>query len=200
MNRILATRTSLLLLAGWLAVVALGCVGGSGSSGFDLAPSLEDAHIADVLASRECREINGVAFCPTDESPLPLPPATFPNPAEGDVRLDTGLAGIDSLSCAAPPCQLQLSLTAAGLPPDAVVQVALRDPAVLGMWRIEDAVHIAADRALTAAVDVQPGGTAIQAAVLVYVGVEPLAAGEIAVLSDSGAALIFVSAPIPLVP
>lgn len=201
MNRNFAARSSLLLLLfAWSCLVAAGCAGGSGSSGFDLSPSLEGAHIHDVLDERECQELNGVAICPTDQSPLALPPATLPDPAESDVRLDTGLAGIDVLACPAAPCQVQLQLAAAGLPPGSILQVAVRDASSLGPWRLEPAVALATDRVLSSAIDVPDGVTSIQAAVLVYVGVEPLAAGELDLLSASGAALVFVSAPLSVTP
>jgi hypothetical protein len=55
---------------------ALGCAGGSGSSGFDIAEGLA---IERVTESGECEEFDGLLICPADAVPLPAETAT-PSP------------------------------------------------------------------------------------------------------------------------
>lgn len=50
------------------ALFALGCAGGSGSSGFDIAESLV---IERVTAGGECEEFDGLLICPADAAPVP---------------------------------------------------------------------------------------------------------------------------------
>ena len=63
----LSQTTSTLLI-----LFALGCAGGSGSSGFDLSESLIVQRVADT---QECEEINGLLICPAGES-TPLASST----------------------------------------------------------------------------------------------------------------------------
>ncbi len=65
-----------LIVAG---VVAAGCVGGSGSSGFDI---LESAALQRVNDNRKCEEFDGLIICPADAIGVdgPTPVATEPAP------------------------------------------------------------------------------------------------------------------------
>jgi len=91
----LRTRSGNRLLsmaAAWvaIAVCAFGCVGGSGSSGFDLA---ESSVIQRVGQGQECEEFDGLIICPADATrgsaatpthsvPPTAPPAATPSATE----------------------------------------------------------------------------------------------------------------------
>lgn len=62
----------------WLVAVALvgtltGCLGGSGSSGFDIT---EDAAIQQVIDTQECQDFEGLRICPADSGAAVDPSAT----------------------------------------------------------------------------------------------------------------------------
>lgn len=203
MNRIAAARPSSLLLTLMLvAALFSGCAGGSGSSGFDLSPSLEDGRIDHVLEGGQCEQLGDAVLCPSDAEPLPLPvpTATLPDPGNTVVRMETVLAGIDSLSCAEPPCRLELALSSSGLPSHAILQVATRNPSILGMWHLLPALPPPYESNLIVEVSVPEGAGELQTAVLVYLTAAPLAEGDIALLGESGASLIFVSSPVSVLP
>lgn len=61
-------RRYLWLSACVLAWTLTGCLGGSGSSGFDIT---ENVAIEDVLDTRECKEFEGLMICPADTAPTP---------------------------------------------------------------------------------------------------------------------------------
>ncbi len=62
----LARATTRATLAAALIALALGCAGGSGSSGFDLAESLIVQRVAD---RQECEELDGLTICPAAVAP-----------------------------------------------------------------------------------------------------------------------------------
>ncbi len=200
MNRIAAARPSFLATLALVAALLSGCAGGSGSSGFDLSPSLEDGHIDLVLEGRQCRQLGDAVLCPSDAEPLPVPTATLPDPGGAEVRMETGLAGIDSLSCAEPPCRLELELSSSGLPSHALLQVAVRNPAIAGMWHVSSALPPPYEPNMVVEVSVPAGASELQMAVLVYLTAAPLAEGDVALLGESGASLIFVSSPVSILP
>jgi len=67
------------MAAAWFAVTvcAFGCVGGSGSSGFDLA---ESSVIQRVGQGQECEEFDGLVICPADATRGAAPTPTQPAP------------------------------------------------------------------------------------------------------------------------
>lgn len=203
MNRIAAARPSSLLLAlSLVAALCSGCAGGSGSSGFDMRPSLEDGQIDHVLEGGQCEPFGDAVLCPSDAEalPLPVPTATLPDPGNTVVRMETGLAGIDSLACVEPPCRIELQLSSSGLPSHAILQVATRNPSTPGMWHLSPALTPPYESNLIVEVSVPDGAAELQTAVLVYLTAVPLAEGDVALLADSGASLIFVSSPVSVLP
>jgi hypothetical protein len=81
----------------WLMAVALmgmlaGCLGGSGSSGFDIT---ENVAIQEAIDTQECQEFEGLVICPAEPrspgvpSPTPTPTRTPPAASMTPPVLDT---------------------------------------------------------------------------------------------------------------
>lgn len=177
-----------------LLIALLGGCGGSGSSGFDLAPQAEDANIDRALQEKRCIAEGELAICPADQTlVVPNPPGSHPL---GDpVQLDVASAPIDIRGCSsATVCTLEIRFSASGIPAGATYQPAARRSDDRG-WTLGAAIQpqSPSEDEVRTSIDVAPQDIEQQLAVLIYLDGEAAAAGEIATLYQSGADLAFIT-------
>ena len=188
-----------------LLAVLLAACGGSGSSGFDVAPGGFEATLID-RAITENRCVDGaddLLICP---SGVPVPDPQDPMlPGPDELRVDAGFAG--EVACTSEVCTVSLGVTIEGLPAGSEVRVASRS-AGTDVWRIGEPLAVSSSgggNGVETPVVGSAGGEAmagdeVQVAVLVFV--PPLAPvpAEVAELSETGARYAFVLAPVALTP
>ena len=190
----------------FLTLVLAAC-GGSGSSGFDVAPGAFEAMLIDhAIAEQRCVEgDDGLLICPSGV-PAPGPDGGMHTPAPGDVRVDAGFASeVDCLAGEA--CTLPVAISTAGLPEGAQLRVAVRASSA-HVWQVGEPIEVQSSMdgdvvvtpvAVELTGDASRGET-VQVAVLVFV--PPLGAvpSEVHELRETGASYAFVLAPVPLTP
>lgn len=182
-----------------LAVTVAACAGGSGSSGFDISPDLENALISQSLQQQECvQEAGALTICPVAGGTATVPP-DGPFPPEG-IAFDIPFGGTDRLTCIAVadegPCAATVSFTSLGFPDDAAFRVALRSVQPPGEWVIGGPPAVEQGPAgprLSASVEFPTDSARTQLAVLVFLELHPPSGGMIATLTASGADVAFVT-------
>lgn len=185
--------------------VLLAACGGSGSSGFDVAPGLEATLIGRAIAENRCVEGDGLLICPSGV-PAPGPDNGMNVPGPSEVRVEAGLAGEVDCSTGS-TCTLPVTVSTDGLPEGAQIRIAVR-ASDADVWQVGEPIEVQSssggDGTVTP-VDVElagesaPGSEA-QAAVLVFlppIGVVPTQVQE---LRETGASYAFVVAPFSLSP
>lgn len=198
MGRTMRARRLVLFLTALLAAC-----GGSGSSGFDVAPGLEAPLIERAIAENRCVEGDGLLICPSGVA-APDGGMNTPDPSGPGVEADFAFA----VECnPGAVCTLSLDLTTASLPPGSEVRVAVRTTDG-DVWHVGDPIELApatdGDAAVTPVSVELPGVTTpegeVQVAVLVFV--PPLGAvpSEVQELRETGASYAFVVAPFSLTP
>lgn len=186
-------RPTLTLLANLiLAAVLAGC-GGSGSSGFDVSPLVEESVIAGAIDSGECGEHLALTICPAVDSTGAVPghPGPIAAPERGIV-LD--LPATDSLDCqggADGQCAFTLFFQSNGLPEELSYRVAVRSLASGAGWLVGEDV-VAPTDAARISVSLPAGATTVQIALLAYLE-DAGVAGEVTALAETGAAFAFVT-------
>lgn len=185
-----------------VSVLLAGCLGGSGSSGFDISPSAERALIERTIDEARCFEFGSTVLCPTDESDLLIPvPGNIPAPPIEGVSLATGVARDTGFPCSQvtqAKCIIRIALTAVGLPEGSWLQVVWRQDGDSGPWRIRQGEPLQSDGRTEITVELPVECTSVQVAALVYTDGQVLAGGHIATLSDAAAEISFVMAPLPV--
>ena len=185
------------------ALLLSGCLGGSGSSGFDIAPLAEDAFILQALEEGRCVDAEGLTICPTDTPELMLPDVPgVPGSAPPPVGLETSL-GDGSVRCAVDAvtpgqCSVVIELDATGLPEGAASVVAVRSVGPNGDWDLGAATPLG-DGGFAAQLLAPADGVQLQVAILVYFQGDAAAPGRVATLSEAGADLAFVSPAVAIV-
>ena len=205
----------------WLPValcclVLVGCAGGSGSSGFDIAAA-ENRAIATALADATCVVERGLTICasgsgeasgtPTATPPTTAPGATAtvtppgqvasptptatagPSQPEVDVALDPADVAACASADSANPCSVRLVFVPMAVPAGSAYRAAVRQRDPDGPWRI---MTVTANEVV---IDVEPDVMTLQSAILVYPSDPGPVPVEVAVLSDSGADFAFVTPP-----
>lgn len=192
-----------IVLALVLSIFCLACVGGSGSSGFDISPSAENESINAALVSRECVPGEELTICPANETALDVP-ATGMTPGPEDVDVSTIVDPVGAAQCGAGGeqlCHIAVTVTVSGLPSGSAYQVAGRSATPLTSWVIDgEATMLSGDGATSfnATVVVPATSLSLQAAVLVFVDRSGTAAGEIRTLTETGASFAFVTTPVTI--
>jgi hypothetical protein len=187
------------------ASALLAACGGSGSSGFDVAPGFEAPLIRRAIDEHRCVEGDDDLLICASGVPVPDPVGGMPSPSPRELRVDAGLVG--EVDCGQSACMLSVGVTIAGLPAGAEVRLAVRSTG-------EDAWHVGQPLALSSAIDGGPTvalapvgaelvggsqpGDEVQVAVLIFVPPLGDVPGEVAALRDSGARYAFVLAPVAL--
>lgn len=181
--------------------IALAACGGSGSSGFDVAPGLEATLIERAIAENRCLEEDELVICPSGVAP---DGGVTPDPSGPRVEADFQLA----VECdPGDVCTLSLGITTESLPPGSEVRVAVRASGA-DVWHVGDPVEIApasdGDVAVTPVSVELPGVTQpnreVQVAVLVFVPPLGPVPAEVQELRETGASYAFVVAPFSLSP
>jgi hypothetical protein len=195
----LRTTICVWLLAAALMLVA--CTGGSGSSGFDISASAENAAITAALQDEQCVASGRLTICPADASEPLRPPGA--EPTAESVGVDTGLAFQDALRCTSVavdgPCSFEVFLSVTGFPSEAAMQLAWRGPEAGAAWRLgSDAERLNAlgpsvEVVLDAAADVE-----LEVAVLIFLDGAGAAPGTVRTLAEAGADFAFVTPKVPL--
>lgn len=189
-----------------LLTVLLAACGGSGSSGFDVAPGLEAPLIERAIAEQRCVEGDGGLSICASGVPVPNPDGGMHTPGPGELRVDASFAG--EVDCGPTGgCATSLEVAIAGLPVGAEVRIAARS-AGASFWRVGEPIEVqssAGGGAVVAPVgselvgDAAPGDE-VQIAVLVFVPPLGDVPAEVAELRETGARYAFVLAPVPLTP
>jgi hypothetical protein len=195
----LRTTTCVWLLAAALMLAA--CTGGSGSSGFDISPSAENAAITAALQDEQCVAGGSLTICPADATEPLRPPGA--EPTAESVGVDTGLAFQDALRCTSVAvngaCSLEVFLSVTGFPPAAAAQLAWRGTEPGAAWRLSaDAMRLSAlgpsiEFVLDAATDAE-----VEVAVLIFLDGAVAAPGTVRTLAEAGADFAFVTPKVPL--
>lgn len=197
-------RTRRLSLLFVLTTLLAAC-GGSGSSGFDVAPGLEAPLIERAIAENRCVEGDGLLICPSGV-PAPGPDGGMNVPGPSEVRVEAGFAG--EVDCdASSSCTLPVTVSTETLPPGAQLRVAVRstDPDV---WQVGEPIEVEpsneGDVVVTPvevgiAGDPAPGGEA-QVAVLVFLPPLGPVPAQVMELRETGASYAFVLPPLALTP
>jgi len=186
-------RPTLTLLANLiLAAILAGC-GGSGSSGFDVSPLVEESVIAAAIDSGECGEHLALTICPAVDSTGAVPghPGPIAAPERGVVF---EVPATDSLDCQANAngeCAFTLFFQSNGLPEELSYRVAVRSLASDGRWIVGEGV-VAPGHPAQISVSLPAGATTVQIALLAYLGNDGVS-GEVAALAETGAAFAFVT-------
>ncbi|MFN8644521.1 MAG: hypothetical protein U0802_23730 [Candidatus Binatia bacterium] len=209
------------MLASALALTCLaGCVGGSGSSGFDLAAA-ENAAIDRVLDGGACVAERGLTICASGmaASPAPSPTSTPPlaqTPTAGPDGTPTTTPATRSPTPTATLAPAQPAVDVAVDPADvaACAELDASNPCTVGVLIVPMAVpggaayrvavrtrlpdgpwRILVVSELEVAIEVAPGVDTLQTAILVYDRDPGPVPAVIRVLADSGADFAFVTAP-----
>jgi len=185
----------------WLLTLLLGlaaCSGGSGSSGFDAAPS-ENAAITLALQEQRCVDSPTLTVCPTNVT------STQGNPHQ-PVEVRTSIDQQASLACASTalgvPCNFTVPFSPEGFPPDTTFRVAVRRTDPLGPWVLAapplpdgapDAAGLEVPVALPSSTDAPAAGAHVQVAVLVFAEPPQALPTTVPELSDTGADSAFVT-------
>lgn len=197
----MSPKRTLVSLASLLAVTLAACLGGSGSSGFDVTAAFENERIDQAVSSRECVSLEGTLVCPTDRETGAAPgtPDALPN-------VDSGFGEGSSPACVpagADTCTLPVSFAPTGLPADAVYAVAVRGVAPPGGWLLiaaED-VYIRPGPVIEAVVPLPAETQVAQVALLAFLdGDRAPRSGPLDTLTGTGAADIFVTQPFSVAP
>lgn len=187
-----------------LAACLAGCLGGSGSSGFDISPLAESRFIDAALADRQCVDANGLPICPTDTGELVLPGSLDqPVPGAQAPEAATGFGDGASACRAGDPeaasCRLDVQVDVSGVPSGSVVVVAWRSAEPQAVWTLGAGVDPAAGATLVPAF--LPDGIArVQVALLVYFAGDAAVAGTVTTLAEAEPDLVFVSVPFDVTP
>lgn len=190
----------------FLTVVLAAC-GGSGSSGFDVAPGGAEAPLIErAIAENRCVEGGGgLLICPSGV-PAPGPDGGMNTPGPSDVRVAAGFAG--EVDCGpGTGCTLPVAVSTEGLPDGARLRIAVRSSGA-DVWQVGEPIEVqpssGGDVVMTP-VEVEltgesSPGEAVQLAVLVFL--PPLGAvpSEVRELRETGASYAFVLAPVALTP
>lgn len=184
-------RTIALLLITILA----GCAGGSGSSGFDISPSVENAAIDMALASGHCVTENETIYCPAIEGSPTIPPTPVHDPAVNGAYVQIGRGEVDITSCDNRGiCTLDVTLRLENLPSGSVYQIAVRSADPTHGWLLAPVAPApSVDSTAREAVSVSADEARAQVAVLVYFDGVGSAVGEVATLAETGADAIFLT-------
>jgi len=190
-------------MLGWFAAA---CAGGSGSSGFDISPSAERAAIAEALGQSRCVESATLTVCPADEIP-----GDIPSDLPGGTRIDTGVAGSETLPCLASDattgCDLTVPFAPQGFPASAEFRIAVRGANDGGQWTISAEPQrdgTTSNPSFDAAVTVGPAPgepsppADVQLAVLVFLEPPTTVPATVGLLADSGADFAFVTPQVTL--
>jgi hypothetical protein len=174
------------------------CTGGSGSSGFDAFPSVEDRIIQQALDENRCVAGDGVSICPAgtdnlDPTTPGIPPGRIaPSLDEGAVICTSGS---DRL------CVFQVPFTVSGFSPDAHFRIAVRTLDPNGNWAIgpelEPTVPSSSsfDAPVAVLVDVVDGTRpqTLQVAILVFSTPRAAVPAEVTELAMTAADFAFVT-------
>jgi hypothetical protein len=177
-----------------LSALLAGC-GGSGSSGFDVSPLIEDEAISGALESGECGTHEGLEICPAVDSTGAIPgnPGPIATPERGvvfDVPPEDGLACQQD---AGDGCAFTLFFHSIGLPAEAAYRVAVRPVAPEpGDW-VVGADLVTAGSAERISIAIPPGATSVQVALLTFEGGNDAAPGGVRTLAETGASYAFVT-------
>jgi hypothetical protein len=195
------------LLAIVLSSALLAACGGSGSSGFDVAPGFEAPLIQRAIDEHRCvAGDDELLICASGVS-VPDPVGGTPSPSPHELRVDAGLVG--EVDCQQRACMVSVGVTIAGLPAGAEVRLAVRPAG-------DDAWHVGETLALSSAIDGEPTvavapvgaelvggsrpGDQVQVAVLIFVPPLGEVPSEVVALHETGARYAFVLAPVALTP
>lgn len=189
-------RSALLFLT-----LLLAACGGSGSSGFDVAPGASEAPLIErAIAENRCVEgEGGLLICPSGV-PAPGPDGGMHMPGPSEVSVEVGFAG--EVDCGAGDgCTVPVTVATEGLPEGAQLRIAVRASGA-EVWQVGDPLALQSSSAgddVVTSVAVEPTGAA-QVAVLVFL--PPLGAvpAEVKELRETGASYAFVLAPLELTP
>lgn len=184
-----------------LFLTALAACGGSGSSGFDVAPGGFEAPLIErAIAENRCvAGDGGLLICPSGVA-APGPDGGMHMPGPSEVSVEVGFAG--EVDCGASDgCTVPVTVSIDGLPDGAQLRVAVRASGS-DVWQVGDPLAVQSSstgEGVVTPVAVEPNGEA-QVAVLVFV--PPLAAvpAEVKELRETGASYAFVLAPLELTP
>jgi hypothetical protein len=208
-----------LVLLGGLLLLG-GCLGGSGSSGFDIVAA-ENAAIDDALDGGTCVVERGLTICASGAAGTPGSPAATPIPTSTpptdvpvgtatpsvqpsqtptatsaparpavDIALDPADVAVCASADAAEPCTVRLLFVPMAAPSDTAYRAAVRTREPEGPWRIMPVTGNQFE------VAVAPGVVTLQTAILLYYGGDPgPVPAEVGVLSESGADFAFVTPP-----
>jgi hypothetical protein len=189
-----------------LLAVLLAACGGSGSSGFDVAPGgFEATLIERAIAENRCVEgADDLLICPSG-LPVPDPQDDPALPGPNELRVDAGFAG--EVDCTSDVCTVSLDVTIDGLPAGSEVRVAVRS-AGTDVWRVGQPLAVSSSGGSDGVETPVVGGAGgesmaddeVQVAVLVFVSPLGPVPAEVAGLSETGARYAFVLAPVALTP
>jgi hypothetical protein len=185
----------------------LASCGGSGSSGFDIAPGIEAPLIDRAIAEHRCVDgDDGLLICASGVS-VPDPVGGTPSPSPQDLRVDAGLVG--EVDCGQSACMLSIGLTIDGLPAGADVRLAVRSSDA-DTWQVGQPLALSSAAGGDPAIAVVPvegdlvagsrPGDDVQVAVLIFLPPLGDVPSEVAELRESGARYAFVLAPVTLTP
>ena len=189
-----------------LLTVLLAACGGSGSSGFDVAPGGFEAPLIErAIAENRCvAGADDLLICPSGV-PVPDPNGAPPAPGPAELRVDAGFAG--EVDCTSDGCMASLGVTIDGLPAGAQVRVAVRS-AGARVWRVGEPLAVSSaggSVGVVAPVVGEAGGETaaaeeVQVAVLVFVPPPGEVPANVHELHETGARYAFVLAPVTLAP
>jgi hypothetical protein len=200
MGRTMRARRLVVFLTALLAAC-----GGSGSSGFDVAPGLEATLIGRAIAENRCVEGDGLLICPSGV-PAPGPDNGMNAPGPSEVRVEAGFAGEVECSTGG-SCTLPVSVSTDGLPEGAQIRVAVRASGA-DVWQVGAPIEVQSSSGgggTVTPVDVElagestPGSEA-QVAVLVFLPPLGPVPTEVTELRETGASYAFVLPPVALTP
>lgn len=181
----------------WIALVVVGCGGGSGSSGFDALAGAESAAIERALGGEQCVPVEGrtLIVCPLSTMAVPEAVPVQVALLDGESsRLDCGIV-------AESDCSISLSFSFAGTGAEADnIRLALRSFSAVSAWFVGEAAPVPIGMGqylgsvrLPAAV--LGGVSEVQLAVLVFEEAPPAFPGGLHLLSQAGARYAFVAQP-----
>ena len=188
-----------LIIALW--ALAAGCTGGSGSSGFDISPDLENRNIGTAVGEQRCVTEDTLTICPAGAAFDQVPPIPSGEPGREEVQLTVRTAPVNLDTCRAEQsCDVPVHLDTQGIPESALYQLAVRQGDT-GPWQLRRSIgSIDSASGFNGSVEVSSVESPIQLAVLVYLESEPAAPGETETLHATGAELVFVDAAVRVIP
>lgn len=193
-------RPTIVSLLALLAAAYLAACGGSGSSGFDVSPLIEDEAIETALDAGECAQIRALQICPASD-PTGQIPGNAPGPApSGDRGAVFEVPPTDALDCIVEAtselCSFTLSFQTLGLPEDASFRTAVRALAPQAGGWVVGADSVAPGSSQQIALEIPAGATSVQVALLAFSGGGDTEPGPVQTLEDTGASYAVVTGPL----